>query len=85
MRADPNMIVVVDNASADDSCAVIARECPQVHLICNSANEGFAGGNNRGIEVALTVGDAPVLLLNNDASIAEDDTIRLMQTLGYKQ
>jgi len=74
-------ILVVDNASTDDSTAVIACECPEVHLIRNSTNLGFGGGNNRGIVEALSVGEAPVLLLNNDAWVEEDDVIRLLETL----
>lgn len=75
-------IVVVDNASADDSCHKIARACPHAHLICNPINGGFAGGNNRGIEHALASGhDAPLLLLNNDARIDEQDAMRLLTSL----
>lgn len=75
-------IWVVDNASSDGSAEIIASECPQVHLIRNSHNLGFAGGNNRGIAEALAAGDAPILLLNNDAIIEETDTIRLLETLA---
>jgi len=74
-------IWVVDNGSADGSVEIISRECPNIHLICNLTNLGFAGGNNRGIVQALRAGDAPILLLNNDASIGEEDVIRLMSTL----
>ena len=74
-------IWVVDNASTDDSLQVISREFPEIHLIRNSTNLGFAGGNNRGIIGALSVADVPVLLLNNDAWIEEDDVVRLLQTL----
>lgn len=74
-------ILVIDNASTDGSPERIARECPQVHLLRNTRNLGFAGGNNRGIVEALSRGDAPILLLNNDAWIEEDDTIRLVETL----
>ncbi|HXV42388.1 MAG TPA: glycosyltransferase family 2 protein, partial [Anaerolineae bacterium] len=74
-------IWVVDNASTDGSADFIARECPQVHLIRNAANLGFAGGNNRGLIQALAAGNAPILLLNNDAWVGEDDVIRLMKTL----
>jgi GT2 family glycosyltransferase len=74
-------IVVVDNASTDGGPEVIARECPQVRLIRNATNMGFAGGNNRGIEGALSMGDAPILLLNNDAWLEQDDVIRLLETL----
>jgi GT2 family glycosyltransferase len=78
-------IWVVDNGSTDDSPEVISHECPQVRLIRNPANLGFAGGNNRGIAEALAMGDAPILLLNNDAFIEEDDVIRLLDTLQANQ
>jgi GT2 family glycosyltransferase len=76
-------IVVVDNASTDGSPALIARECPGARLVRNPVNQGFAGGNNRGIEAArsMGLGDAPMLLLNNDARIGEDDVIRLLETM----
>lgn len=75
------VIWIVDNASTDGSAGIIARECPFAHLIRNPANLGFAGGNNRGIQEALVQGDRPVLLLNNDAFIDEDDVALLMETL----
>jgi len=75
------LIVVVDNASTDDSAGRLKRECSQVHLICNDTNQGYAGGNNRGIEAALALSNAPIMLLNNDAFIAEGDAIRLLETL----
>ncbi len=74
-------IWVVDNGSTDGSSELIARECPDVHLIRNRTNLGFAGGNNRGITAALSAGDAPILLLNNDAIVDEADVIRLQGTL----
>jgi len=74
-------IVIVDNASSDGSVEKITRACPQIHLIRNASNQGFAGGNNRGIEAALSMGNAPIMLLNNDAVIAETDAIRLLETL----
>lgn len=38
--------VVVDNASADGSAAMVATEFPAVHLIASQENLGFTGGNN---------------------------------------
>ena len=72
---------VVDNGSAERDVAAVARACPEAHLIRNGTNLGFAGGNNRGIEAALETGDAPILLLNNDAAVAEADVARLLETL----
>jgi len=75
-------IWVVDNNSHDDSVDQIRQRCPFVRLICNKINLGFAGGSNRGIEAALAEGNAPILLLNNDARIGEENVIRLGQPLG---
>jgi len=72
---------IVDNASSDGSPERIAHEAPHVRLIRNATNEGFAGGNNRGIEAALREGQSPLLLLNNDAHIAEAAVMRLLETL----
>jgi len=74
-------IWVVDNGSTDGSADIISRACPAVHLIRNATNLGFAGGNNRGIVASLAVGNMPILLLNNDALIEEQDVIRMLDTL----
>jgi GT2 family glycosyltransferase len=38
--------VVVDNASSDDSAAMVADLFPDVHVIASTRNLGFTGGNN---------------------------------------
>ncbi|PWK79350.1 hypothetical protein LX99_01807 [Mucilaginibacter oryzae] len=58
-------IIVVDNAS-DSDCAYLKNSFPEILLIKNGCNEGFAGGNNRGIEQAK--GDI-IFLLNNDTEV----------------
>lgn len=83
-RLNP-MVVVVDNASIDNGIDAVAREFPEVYLIRNETNQGFAGGNNRAIEMILAQGNAPILMLNNDALIEEDDTIRLLETLRVNE
>lgn len=60
---------VVDNASPDDSVAQVRQHYPQVRLIANEDNIGFARANN----MAIRQSDAEyVLLLNPDTIIGED-------------
>ena len=70
----PVHIVVVDNASSDDTVEYIQTHFPEVHLIASDKNLGFGQGNNKGISYALDRGADYVFLLNQDAWI-EPDTI----------
>jgi GT2 family glycosyltransferase len=65
-------VICVDNGSADGSAAAVRGQFPEVRLIENGSNLGFAGGNNVGIRAALERGADWVLLLNNDATLARD-------------
>ncbi len=56
-------VILVDNASADESRAIVARDYPEVRIIALGENRGFAGGVNAGI--AASSGEI-VALLNND-------------------
>ncbi len=56
-------VIVVDNASRDESCALIAHAYPEVRLLRLEANRGLTGGCNAGIAVAQ--GEI-IALLNND-------------------
>ncbi|WP_054942190.1 glycosyltransferase family 2 protein [Paenibacillus ihuae] len=62
-------IILIDNHSHDDSVEKISAEFPDVLLIANSENVGFARGNNQGMEVAS---GRYVLLLNSDTVIRRD-------------
>jgi len=73
-------IWIVDNAS-QDSGVPIARAFPGVQLIQSPTNRGFAGGNNLALSQAIQAGCACVLLLNNDARLAQSDLERLMSVL----
>src|SRR5262249_29200797 len=61
--------VCVDNGSTDGSDLEIERRFPEVELVRNGANLGFAGGSNVGIARALERGADWVLLVNNDAVV----------------
>lgn len=62
-------VVVVDNGSTDGSVEVVQREFPQVALIRNPTNRGFAVAMNQGIAGSRS---EYVASLNND-TIAEPD------------
>lgn len=70
-------VIVVDNASADGSAERLKTELTdsRVELFLNDKNEGYAGGNNRGIEKALEEGAEYVFVLNND-TIADPGCLR---------
>ena len=66
----PNyQLVVVDNASTDDSEEHIRAAEPGICILQAEANLGFAGGNNIGIRHALASGAEYVWLLNNDTIV----------------
>jgi hypothetical protein len=71
-------IVVVDNASTDGSAAMVKSRWPQIKVIEQSKNTGFAAGNNAGIRA--TDGTL-VLLLNNDTVVPEGAIDRLVDRL----
>lgn len=61
--------ICVDNGSTDGSDAEVERRFPNVELLRNGANLGYAGGNNVGIRRALERHADWILLLNNDAEV----------------
>ncbi len=68
----PNFrVLVVDNASPDDSVALFktALGGTPVEVLISNKNEGYAGGNNLGIEKALAAGADYIFVLNNDTLV----------------
>lgn len=70
-------IIVIDNASRDDSVALLQRDFPQLELIVNPRNVGFGRANNQALPF---VTGRHVLLLNTDAFVAPDT---LARTVAY--
>ena len=62
-------IYVIDNASTDDSVDFIQSHFPEVKIVKNSSNSGFAGGYNEGLKKI----DAEIYcLLNSDVEVTEN-------------
>ena len=59
-------IILVDNGSTDGSVEWVEAHFPQVHLIRNAQNVGFAAGNNQAIRASRT---GYIVTLNNDTRV----------------
>lgn len=76
-------IWVVDNASTDDSVAMLKKNFPQVTIIQSNKNLGFAGGNNLGLK---KVTSKYALLLNSDTIVGDkalDNLVEFATEGGY--
>jgi GT2 family glycosyltransferase len=64
------LLIVVDNASGDDSVPRLQKEFAGAHFIQSLQNRGFTGGNNLGLEKAKGAGADYVFFLNNDTTVS---------------
>ncbi|MCG2700665.1 glycosyltransferase family 2 protein [Candidatus Parcubacteria bacterium] len=67
-------IIVVDNASEDDSGEVIKREYKEIKFIQSEKNSGMGSGNNLGIKTA----QAEFVLILNPDTIVKKDAIKIL-------
>ena len=65
-------ILVVDNGSTDGSVEILPQEFPQITILPQGRNLGFAAGCNVGMRHALASAAEYVLLLNNDTFVAPE-------------
>lgn len=71
-------VLVVDNGSADGSAELVARKFPQVTLVRNQENAGFARANNQAYGLAQ---GRHVLLLNPDTELRAGAVKKMMRFL----
>lgn len=71
-KLDLWQIIVVDNASSDDSVEMVKKKFPEVEIVANKVNSGFAAGNNSAIPLIK----APVVLFLNPDTIINDHAIQ---------
>jgi len=75
-------IVIVDNASSDESASLLQRDFSDCKLIFNDKNIGFGRANNQCIPF---IQGKYVLLLNTDAFVAEDTITKTIQYMDKHQ
>ncbi|WP_434640805.1 glycosyltransferase family 2 protein [Thermoanaerobacterium thermosaccharolyticum] len=78
-------IVIIDNASTDNSIDILRQTLKNYKIIQNDKNLGFAGGNNVGIRYALENGAEYILLLNNDTVVDKDFLSYLIKGFSVKE
>lgn len=79
----PLEIILVDNASSDDSVAFVKSNYPNIKLVISDKNLGFAGGNNYALESAS--GEL-ILFINNDTWVKSnfvEELVRQKEKHGY--
>lgn len=75
-------IIVVDNASTDDSVTEIKKRFHHITLLENKENLGGTGGFNTGMRYALGNTDCKYIwLLDNDAEVERDTLIELVKAM----
>ncbi|MEA2064899.1 MAG: glycosyltransferase family 2 protein [Patescibacteria group bacterium] len=72
-------IFVIDNNSADNTAEIIKKEFPQVKLITNNENLGFAKANNQGIKKAK---GKFILLLNPDMRVMPETLENMVEWMN---
>jgi hypothetical protein len=68
-------VVFADNGSVDGSIDAVRSSFPEVKIVENGKNLGYAEGNNRAIRYAFNNGAEAVVVLNND-TIADPGLLR---------
>lgn len=75
-------IIVVDNASSDGSVDCILRDFPDVIVIANKENHGFAAANNQGIR--RSKGEY-ILFLNPDTRVHSNSLDALVKFMEHNE
>lgn len=65
-------VIIVDNASTDRSIENVKATYPEIEVIQNECNYGYAGGVNPGLRRAMELGATYVAPFNDDAAADKD-------------
>ena len=72
-------VILIDNASSDESASILRQYADQGTVVCNSENRGFAGGQNQAIGMSSSDW---VLTLNPDVRLTPDFLIEAVSAGG---
>ena len=72
LEYDANSVLLVENSSDNTIIQKIRTQFPDLAIIENKKNLGYAGGNNIGIQKAFKSGADYIFLLNNDVKLEKD-------------
>ena len=75
-------VTVVDNASIDNSLSIVKKNFPQVNIIANKTNSGFASANNQAIRKSSA---EYILLLNSDTIVLENSLSLLIKEISINK
>jgi GT2 family glycosyltransferase len=75
-------VIVIDNGSVDETVEMVAGDFPQVKIISNLRNRGFAKANNQGIKQAQ---GRYILLLNPDTIIINQALDKIVEFMDKHQ
>ncbi len=75
-------IVVIDNASTDDSVVFLKKFFPSIKLVINKENYGFAGGYNEGLK---NLNADYFILLNSDVEVTDNWIMPVINKLEHDE
>jgi GT2 family glycosyltransferase len=78
LQDNSHELIVVDNASSDDSLALVRQYCPEARILRNETNTGFSYAHNQAIKVCK---GRYYLALNPDVLLSPDFLMVLTRTL----
>lgn len=76
-------VIIIDNASTDNSIKVIGRNFPNINLVQTKSNLGYAGGHKISAKYAIENGFVALWILNNDVIVKKDSLSELV--LAYQK
>ena len=74
-------VIIIDNASSDDSLDGIEQKNPAIEVIRNDENRGFAGGHNQGLRIAAERDFEYYWMINSDLAVDPDTLQELVAAI----